>query len=89
MTDGVGTLRDERYDVRAEPRVFGSVSCQFNEPAAAVRSPRSAMEGQEDASLAQVLVERTEASFLVRQRECGRDEEGGRSGHSGVLFRRV
>jgi hypothetical protein len=40
-------LREDGYDLNAACFVLLSVSCQFNEPAAAVRSPRAAMEDEE------------------------------------------
>ena len=45
--DDVRRLRDDRDDLYAVCGVGRSVACQFTEPAAAVWSPRSPVEGEE------------------------------------------
>jgi hypothetical protein len=57
------------------------VSCQFTELAAAVRSPRAAMEREQDRSALEKLRHRTQFSLLVLKLEQRRLPKRGLAGH--------
>jgi hypothetical protein len=70
--DRVRMLGDDRRDLDAFGRVDADLIAELAEPAAAVRSPGAAVEGEEQTAARQELPKRAHASFLIGQCELGR-----------------
>jgi hypothetical protein len=58
-----------------------NASCQFTEPAAAVRSPRASVEGEQDMAALEEFRERAYDAFLVGQLEGWRELKVRMIGH--------
>jgi len=74
-TDGLRILRDDGDNLDAACGVVGNVSTQLAEPAAAVRSPRAAVEREQQPSAGEEVGKRTNASLLIRKTEIWRPRQ--------------
>ena len=73
--NGVRLLSNDRGDLYAARGVNGNLTTKLAEPAAAVASPGSTMEGEQQAAAREKFLQRSDATFLVGQAEVRRVRE--------------
>jgi hypothetical protein len=81
--DLVGLLGDDGDDLNAPRGICRTVQRQFTEPAAAVRSPRSSMEGEQHRTLCEIVGQGAAHTALGRKDEVGSGSAGLRRVSSG------